>query len=92
MGFIENLFSKSNGRSREYSSINDYSTSVNIPNQSFKERNNLQERILAVERIQSKFPNKVLVIVERYKKVDIVYIWPIKYKKIYFCRRNHCPV
>lgn len=72
MGFIENLFSKSNGRAREYSSINDYSTSVNIPNQSFKERNSLQERILAVECIQSKFPNKVPVIVERYKKVDFV--------------------
>ena len=70
MGFMENLFSNSGGgRSRQYSSVNDCSTSVNIPNQSFKERNSLQERIQAVECIQSKFPNKVPVIVERYKKV-----------------------
>ena len=45
--------------------------SLNLPNQnqSFKERNSLSERIAAVENIKLKFPQKVPVIVEKYKKV-----------------------
>ena len=45
--------------------------SLNLPNhnQSFKERNSLTERIAAVENIRLKFPQKVPVIVEKYKKV-----------------------
>ena len=45
---------------------------LNLPNQnqSFKERNTLSERIAAVENIRLKFPQKVPVIVEKYKKVS----------------------
>ena len=45
---------------------------LNLPNhnQSFKERNSLSERIAAVENIRLKFPQKVPVIVEKYKKVS----------------------
>ena len=35
----------------------------------FKERNSLNERLMAVESIKTKFPSKVPVIVERYNKV-----------------------
>ena len=47
--------------------------SLNLPNhnQSFKERNSLSERIAAVENIRLKFPQKVPVIVEKYKKVSV---------------------
>ena len=47
--------------------------SLNLPNhnQSFKERNSLSERIAAVENIRLKFPQKVPVIVEKYKKVSM---------------------
>lgn len=44
-------------------------STANTPNKSFKERNSLTDRIAAVENIRVKFPNKVPVIVERYKKV-----------------------
>ena len=42
---------------------------LNVPNKSFKERNNYSERVAAVQGIRDKFPNKIPVIVERFKKV-----------------------
>ena len=46
--------------------------SLHLPShsQTFKERNSLSERIAAVENIRLKFPLKVPVIVEKYKKVS----------------------
>ena len=54
--------------------------SLNLPNhsQSFKERNSLSERIAAVENIRLKFPLKVPVIVEKYKKVSVIRVTQIK--------------
>lgn len=43
---------------------------LNTPNKSFKERNNHSERVAAVQGIRDKFPNKIPVIVERFKKVS----------------------
>ena len=43
--------------------------SLMVPNKSFKERNSFSERVAAVQGIRDKFPNKVPVIVERFKKV-----------------------
>ena len=48
------------------------SGSRNFRNKSFKERNSFSERVLAVENIKQKFPSKVPVIVERFKKVIAV--------------------
>ena len=45
--------------------------SSNIPNQSFKQRNSLPERQAAVASIRAKFPNKVPVIVERFKNPEL---------------------
>ena len=44
--------------------------SRNFRNKSFKERNSFSERVQAVENIKQKFPSKVPVIVERFKKVN----------------------
>ena len=43
---------------------------MNIPIKSFKERNSFTERVAAVENIREKFPSKVPVIVERFRKVQ----------------------
>ena len=54
--------------------------SLNLPSQSqtFKERSSLSERIAAVENIRMKFPQKVPVIVEKYKKVSAIRVTQIK--------------
>ena len=74
MGFMSNLFDKpsSNADGARYSNLQN---SSNIPNQSFKQRNSLPERQAAVASIRAKFPNKVPVIVERFKKVSFFYSW-----------------
>ena len=75
MGFIDSIFSSSgSGRDQNYSSLSQCtsvtSISMNIPIKSFKERNSFTERVAAVENIREKFPSKVPVIVERFRKVQ----------------------
>ena len=75
MGFIDSMFSSSgSGRDQNYSSLSQCtsvtSISMNIPIKSFKERNSFTERVAAVENIREKFPSKVPVIVERFRKVQ----------------------
>ena len=66
MGF----FKDSSSSGRNYRNLAGSSRSVNIPDQTFKERNSFNERVAAVQNIRTKFPLKVPVIVERYKKVN----------------------
>ena len=47
-----------------------FAGSRDFRNESFKERNSFSERVQAVENIKQKFPSKVPVIVERFKKVN----------------------
>ena len=62
-------------------------STANTPNKSFKERNSLTDRIAAVENIRVKFPNKVPVIVERYKKVRYINACVLCYRSSY-CSSN----
>ena len=58
------FFKNSTSSGRNYRNLD------SIPHQTFKERNSFHERVAAVENIRTKFPLKVPVIVERYKKVN----------------------
>ena len=62
MGFIDRILDK---KTSGYRGLNDANS--NIPNQTFKERKSMAERKADVEAIRLKFPNKVPIIVERYK-------------------------
>ena len=53
-----------------YSEVDQWSTgSRNVQNRSYKERNSFSERVRQVENIRKKYPSKVAIIVERFKKV-----------------------
>ena len=68
--------------------------SRNFRSKSFKERNSFSERVLAVENIKQKFPSKVPVIVERFKKVnECSKVWcHLLIETVEYFRRNLCPV
>ena len=63
MGIISKVLFKS---SATYSHLNDPNS--NSANRTFKERKSLAERKADVETIRNKFPTKIPIIVERYKK------------------------
>ena len=65
MGLLEAIFDRRKPNTG-YLNIND-DANANAPNKTFKERRSLAERKADVESIKSKFPNKVPIIVERYK-------------------------
>ena len=90
MGFMSNLFDKpsSNTDGARYSNLQN---SSNIPNQSFKQRNSLPERQAAVASIRAKFPNKVPVIVERFKKVSFLKL-VCRNSKLYNLQEKSLPV
>ena len=89
---IFSVFQHSNDDTGDgYSRLEQCSTgSRNFRNKSFKERNSFSERVQAVENIKQKFPSKVPVIVERFRKVkaaeDDVFVMIGEYFRRNLCR------
>ena len=66
------LFQPSNSETTDgYSNLDQSSTSTRyVPNQSYKERKSLSERVEMANGLRVKYPTKIPIIVERFRRVS----------------------